>query len=52
LIRSSGFRKAVLREAVDGLLAGDVDTGQALLRDRGRSVAALQPDDEWVTNPT
>ena len=33
LIRSSGFRKAVLQEAVDGLLAGDVDTGRALLRD-------------------
>ena len=33
LIRSSGFRKAVLQEAVDGLLAGDVDTGKALLRD-------------------
>lgn len=33
LIRSSGFRKAVLQEAVDSLLAGDVDTGKALLRD-------------------
>jgi DNA-binding phage protein len=33
LIRSPGFRRAVLQEAVDGLLAGDVDTGKALLRD-------------------
>jgi hypothetical protein len=33
LIRSSGFRKAVLQEAVDGLLAGGVETGKALLRD-------------------
>ncbi len=33
LIRSSGFRKAVLQEAVDGLLAGDIDTGKSLLRD-------------------
>ncbi|MDA1183253.1 MAG: transcriptional regulator [Acidobacteria bacterium] len=33
LIRSRGFRKAVLQEAIDGLLAGDVDTGRALLRD-------------------
>ena len=33
LIKSAGFRKAVLQEAVDGLLAGDVDTGKALLRD-------------------
>jgi len=33
LIRSPAFRKAVLQEAVDGLLAGDVDTGKALLRD-------------------
>lgn len=33
LLRSAGFRKAVLQEAIDGLLAGDVDTGKALLRD-------------------
>jgi hypothetical protein len=33
LISSSGFRKAVLQEAIDSLLAGDVDTGKALLRD-------------------
>ena len=33
LIRSAGIRKAVLQEAIDGLLAGDVDTGNALLRD-------------------
>lgn len=33
LIRSSGFRKAVLQEAIDGLLAGDLDVGKALLRD-------------------
>ena len=33
LIRSAGFRKAVLQEAIDGLLAGDIDTGKALLRD-------------------
>jgi DNA-binding phage protein len=33
LIKSAGFRKAVLQEAVDGLLAGDLETGKALLRD-------------------
>ena len=33
VIRSSGFRKAVLQEAVDSLLAADVDAGKALLRD-------------------
>ena len=33
LLRSAGFRKAVLQEAIDGLLAGEVDTGKALLRD-------------------
>jgi len=33
LLRSAGFRKAVFQEAIDGLLAGDVDTGKALLRD-------------------
>lgn len=33
LIRSAGFRKSVLKEALDSLLAGDIDTGKALLRD-------------------
>lgn len=33
LVKSAGFRKAVLQEAVDGLLAGDLETGKALLRD-------------------
>jgi hypothetical protein len=33
LSKSAGFRKAVLQEVVDGLLAGDLDSGTALLRD-------------------
>ena len=33
LVRSSGFRKAVLQEAIDGLLTGELETGKALLRD-------------------
>jgi hypothetical protein len=32
LIRSPGFRKAVLQEAIDGLLAGDVDTGKRVVQ--------------------
>ncbi len=31
--RSPKFRRAMLREAIDCLLAGDVDTGKAMLRD-------------------
>ena len=31
--RDPAFRDALLREGVDSLLAGDVDTGKAVLRD-------------------
>ena len=31
--RSPRFRRAVLREAIECLLAGDVDTGKVMLRD-------------------
>lgn len=31
--RSPKFRRAMLREAIECLLAGDVDTGRAMLRD-------------------
>jgi DNA-binding phage protein len=31
--RDSAFRVALLREAVDSFLAGDVDTGKSVLRD-------------------
>ena len=43
LIRSAGFRKAVLQEAIDGLLAGDVDTGKALLRDYINGAMGFEP---------
>lgn len=33
LKRDSGFREALLREAIDVLLAGEVDVGKAVLRD-------------------
>ena len=31
--RDAGFREALLREALEALLADDVDTGKAMLRD-------------------
>jgi DNA-binding phage protein len=31
--RDAGFRKALLKEAIDCMLAGDVETGKAALRD-------------------
>lgn len=31
--RSPTFRRALLREAIENLLSGDIDTGKALLRD-------------------
>jgi hypothetical protein len=32
-LRDAAFRKYLLKEAVDCMLAGDVDTGKAMLRD-------------------
>ncbi len=31
--RDAGFRKALLREAIESFLSGDVDTGKTVLRD-------------------
>ena len=31
--RDAGFAEALLREGIDTMLAGDVDTGKAILRD-------------------
>ncbi len=31
--RDAAFREALLREAVDALLSGDVETGKTVLRD-------------------
>ena len=33
LLRNPSFREALLKEAVDRLLASDVETGRSLLRD-------------------
>lgn len=33
VIRDSGFRTALLREGIENLLAGDVETGKIILRD-------------------
>ena len=51
LIKSAGFRKAVLQEAIDGLLAGDVDTGKALLRDYVNGTMGFERPDELTPVP-
>jgi DNA-binding phage protein len=33
VLADRAFREALLREAIDSMLAGDVDTGKAILRD-------------------
>lgn len=38
--RDSAFRRALLREALDLMLAGDVETGKAVLRDYKDAVSA------------
>jgi len=37
--RDAGFRRALLQEAVELLLSGDVETGQALVRNYIEDVA-------------
>ncbi len=34
--KDPAFAEALLREGVESLLSGDVDTGKAILRDHGR----------------
>ena len=33
VVRDPGFRRALLREGIENLLAGDVETGKIILRD-------------------
>jgi hypothetical protein len=39
--RDPGFRKALLREGIENLLSGDVETGKIILRDFINAIVAL-----------
>ena len=39
----AGFRKAMLKEGIDALLAGDLETGKAILRDYINTTVGFGP---------
>ena len=49
--RDPAFRDALLREGVDTLLAGDVDTGKAILRDYIKATVGFEKLSEAVGTP-
>ena len=44
IARDPGFREALLEEAVECLLSGDVDTGKSVLRDYINATIGFQAD--------
>ena len=50
--RDPAFRDALLREGVDTLLAGDVDTGKAILRDYIKATVGFEKLGEATGTPT
>src|SRR5437588_8174499 len=49
--RDPAFRDALLREGVDTLLAGDVDTGKAILRDYIKATVGFEKLAEATGTP-
>jgi hypothetical protein len=49
--RDPAFRDAMLREGVDTLLAGDVDTGKAILRDYIKATVGFEKLAEATGTP-
>ena len=41
--KDDGFRQAMLKEGIDALLAGDLETGKAMLRDYINSAVGFGP---------
>jgi hypothetical protein len=50
-LRDPAFRDALLREGVDSLLAGDVDTGKAILRDYIKATVGFEKLSEAIGTP-
>ncbi len=48
IARDSAFADALLREGIDTMLAGDVDTGKAILRD---TIKATVGSRSWAPRP-
>jgi plasmid stabilization system protein ParE len=52
LARDPGFREALLRESIDTMLAGDVETGKAALRDYIKATIGFTALAEGVGTPS
>ena len=50
--RDEAFREALLREGVECLLSGDVDTGKAVLRDYINATIGFESLSEATNTPT
>ena len=50
--RDPAFRDAMLREGVDTLLSGDVDTGKAILRDYIKATVGFEKLGEAIQTPS
>jgi len=50
--RSPKFRRALLREAIECLLSGDVDTGKAILRDYINGTIGFEELSDRTHTPT
>ena len=51
IARDPAFADALLREAIDAMLAGDVDTGKALLRDTIKATVGFEKLGEATGTP-
>ncbi len=51
LARDPGFREALLRESVETMLAGDMETGKAVLRDYIKATIGFTALGEGVGTP-
>ena len=51
LARDPGFREALLRESVDTMLAGDMETGKSVLRDYIKATVGFTALGESIGTP-
>jgi hypothetical protein len=51
IINDKGFADALLREGVDAMLAGDVDTGKAILRDYIKATVGFEQLADAIDTP-
>ena len=52
LARDPGFRESLLRESIETMLAGDVETGKAILRDYIKATVGFAALGESIGTPS